>query len=888
MKQNSSVTADFDVVALTCEYQCNPLGVDELKPRLSWQLKSNLRGEKQTAYQIIVASTEKLLDTGYGDLWDSGKVSSDQSVHVEYAGVPLISRQACHWQVRVWGTNKHASALSAPAYWEMGLLERDDWKAHWIGGTPVRMPSPKQIPPSPIFRKVFCLEKPVRSARAYFCGLGYGELYINGHRIGENVLDPAFTRYDRRVLYVTHDVTAALARGENAIGVMLGNGQYDAHTVTVWEFHHAPWRDRPRMIFQMHVEYSDGTSELVISDAGWKASTGPVVFDGTRNGEIYDARLEKQGWTTPEYSDADWNGAPVVPNPGGVMSSQQFPPIRVIKDIAAVSMSEPKPGVLVFDMGQAFSGWARIKASGPAGTAITLKYAEKLTKDGDIDQGNINEYVWSDEFQTDRYLMKGEGIEEWEPRFTYHGFRYVQVTGFPGKPALDSVCGRLVHTALESAGEFACSNEMLNRLQQCALWSTVSNYHGHPTDCPHREKCGWTGDALVSAEQVLFNFKPDSAYTKWLRDMADEQRLGGQFPGIIPSPGWGYKEAIGPSWDSAYHHLSWYLYQYCGDRRILAEHYDGMKRYLDFLAGIATGYIVSYGLPDHASPIEHTCKADVTSTAYYFADAVIVAKIAEMLGRKDDAGKYNKLAETIKSAFIAYFYHPADGTIANGCQTAQACALYYGLVEKNERAKVFAVLLADIERKGWHLDCGILGVKYLMQVLTDEGRADVAYRIAAQTTFPSWGHWLNLGATTFFEHWDGRNSRIHHMFSDVSAWFYKALAGINTDPEQPGFKHVIIRPCPVGDLTWARGEHNSPYGSILSAWKREEDAFILDVSIPPNSSATVHLPTADSASVTEGGKPVSESSKVVMIGVDKGFTVLTVESGEYHFVTKTC
>lgn len=479
--------------------------------------------------------------------------------------------------------------------------------------------------------------------------------------------------------------------------------------------------------------------------------------------------------------------------------------------------------------------------------------------------------------------LKGDGIEEWEPRFTYHGFRYVQVTGFPGKPALDSVCGRLVHTALETGGKFTCSNELLNRIQHCALWATVSNYHGHPTDCPHREKCGWTGDAHISAEQVLFNFKPDSAYTKWLRDMADEQRPGGQIPGIIPSPGWGYKENIGPAWDSAYHHLAWYLYLYCGDTRILAEHYEGMTSYMKFLAGIATGHIVSYGLGDHASPVEYKCPIAVTSTGYYFADALILVKVAGLLGKKADATKYAALADAIKSAFVASFYHPADGTIANGCQTAQACALFHGLVEKKERAKVLAVLLADIERNGWRLDCGILGTKYLMQVLTDEGRADVAYRIATQTAFPSWGHWLELGATTLFEHWDGRNSRLHHMFSDVSAWFYKALAGINADPEQPGFKHVIIKPCPVGDLAWASGEHRSPYGTIRSSWKKEGDMFSLDVSIPPNTSATIHVPASDPASVTEGGKPIGDSLDATIVRKEKNCTVIAVGSGDYRF-----
>jgi len=873
----------------TCEYLANPLGIETARPRLSWKLRSERREERQTAYEVQAASDRDALERGKSDLWKTGKVRSSQSVHVEYAGRALRSRQGCWWRVRVWDARGRASPYSPPAYFEMGLLRPSDWRARWITCPPITVPDvPEQ--PSPVLRKAFRLDRPPVSARAYVSGLGYFELYVNGRRIGDHVLDPAFTRYDRRALYVTHDVTGALAVGENVLGVMLGNGWYNCQTAEVWNFQQAPWRDRPKLLLQLHVTSDDGTETVVCSDGTWRASTGPVIFDALRNGETCDARQEKAGWDTAAYDDrgADWHDAQILPGPGGTMHAQQHTPIRVTGTVDPVALREVRPGVFVCDMGRTFSGWARVGVSGPAGTQVTLRYAEKLLEDGDIDQSNIAGFLKSGDCQTDRYTLKGEGLETWEPRFTYHGFRYIQVTGWPGKPAAGDVRSRVVHTDFARRGEFACSNELLNRIHVCVLGSTLSNYHGLPTDCPHREKNGWTGDAHLSAEQVLYNFNAESAYTKWIDDFADVQRPSGQLPGIVPTGGWGYNWGSGPAWDSAYLLIPWYLYRYRGDARLLERHYEGMRRYVDFLGTIADGHIVRFGLGDWCPPTggadSHVCPAELTSTAYYCSDARIVSQAAALAGKAADARKYSRLAEAIRQAFLRRYYDPASGQLTGRCQTSLATALYHDLLPTAERPKVLRALLEEIDRRDGHIDCGILGTKYVMHCLTDAGRADVAYRIATQEDFPSWGHWIRQGATTLWERWDGEASRCHHMFSDIGAWFYKALGGIV--PETPGFRRVTIRPNVVGDLEWVRADHKSPFGTIRSHWRREGNRLVMEVAVPPNSDATVYVPAAEDSAVSEGGRPVRRAPGVALLRTEPGRAVFNVCSGTYVFASE--
>ena len=707
--------------------------------------------------------------------------------------------------------------------------------------------TPEAVDPAPLFRKNFTLDKPVKRATAYVSGLGYYELSLNGKKVGDHILDPAFTRYDRRVLYVTYDVTSQLTPGANALGVMLGNGWYNYHVQNAWDFDNAPWRGLPKLILQLAVEFADGSRATIVSDESWKCSTGPIRRDGLMSGEIYDARCEQPGWDTAPFDDAAWSAAKVVAPPTGQLTAQMAPPIRVTAEFQPVKVTEPKPGVFVFHFPQNIAGIPQLTVSGPAGREVKLQYGEMLNADGTLNQKNIAPHVYNTEFQTDRYILSGRGTELWRPRFQYHGFQYVQITGFPGTPTPASLQALAAHTDLESAGSFACSNELLNQIQNATRWSYLNNFYGHPTDCPQREKNGWTGDGHLAAEAGLYNFDPAAAYGKWMRDFRDEQRPSGELPGIIPTGGWGYAWGNGPSWDCAGLLIPTYLSLYRGDTRILAEQYDLMKRYVDYLTSRAKDGIVTIGLGDWC-PAKTKTPEGITSTAYYHADALIVAEAAKRLGKPEDAAKYAALAADIKRAFNREF--PKLKT-----QTAMSCALYQNMLEPEKIPAVAAQLAAAVRANNDHLDCGILGTKYLLHALSDNGHAELAYKIATQTTAPSWGAWIKNGATTLresWENWAGGDSYNHVMFGDISAWMYSTLAGIRPDPAAPGFKHIIIKPEMVGGLTWVKAHHDTPYGRVSSQWRRDGGTLTLDVIIPPNSTATVFLPGQSGVTVGPG------------------------------------
>ncbi len=873
--------SEVRVTELRCEYLVDPLGIDVVQPRLSWKLESQWRGQKQTAYQVLVANEEKRLVENKADLWDSGKIVSDQSIHVVYGGKALASRTRCYWKVRVWDRDDKPTSFSDTALWEIGLLAPEDWSAKWISAPGGQDKSPQ---PAPLFRKAFTLARRPQSARIYLCGLGYYELHLNGAKVGDHVLDPAFTRYDRRALYVTYDVTRQLKRGPNALGVILGNGWYNMHTRCVWDFDKAPWRDRPTLLCQLEIIFDDDSKVVVASDDTWRVTTGPILFDSIRNGEKYDARLEKANWDTIDANDAGWPAARIVPGPKGKLTAQMMPPIQVTKFLRPAKLTEPKPGVYVFDMGQNLAGWARLRVFGPAGTEVVMRYGERLNPDGTLDQKEIGQHIKTGRPQTDTYILKGRGTEMWEPRFVYHGFQYVEVTGLPGKPNLNALEARVVHTAFDEAGTFECSNELFNRIQRNTLWSYVSNFVGYPTDCPHREKNGWTGDAHLAAETGLYNFDAASAYTKWLNDLKDEQRPTGELPGIVPTSGWGYQWGNGPAWDSAYVLIPWYLYQYRGDTRILAEHYDRLRLYVDYLTSKAKNHIVAIGLGDWA-PAKTTTAEKVTSTGYYYRDALIVAKAAALLGKTEDAKQYDDLAAAIRDAFHKEFYDPKTSLYAGGTQTAMSCALYHSLVPPAERAKVLGKLVEMIQAKDGHLDAGILGTKYLIDSLTASGRADVVYGMATKTDYPSWGRWLEEGATTLWEQWDGNASRNHIMFGHISAWFYQTLAGINPDPEAVGFKHTIIKPQLLGDVKWARARHESMYGTIQSAWEIENDKFTLRIAVPGNTSATVYVPYGRKGS-TESPASAYRADEARFLRIEDKYAVFEVQSGTYEFTSE--
>ncbi|HEY3328663.1 MAG TPA: family 78 glycoside hydrolase catalytic domain [Capsulimonadaceae bacterium] len=838
---------------LRCQGLVSPRGVDYRQPLISWQLAGSGTARAQTAYQILVATSTSKLAPGTADLWDTGKVDGSLSAQVRYAGKPLESRTICHWTVRVWDETGAAGEFALPSHWEMGLLDETDWEAQWITSAsyPEVMPGSK-VAPSPIFRKEARIDSPVRHARAYISGLGFFELEVNGRKVGDHVLDPAFTRYDLRTLYVVHDITDHLVLGQNAFGVVLGTGYYNCHTKEVWDFEQAAWRDRPKVIAQIEITHADGTVHTIRTDRSWSTSTGPIVFDGIRNGEFYDARLEKPGWSLPGYDASTWSPAQIAASPGGELISQLLP-VKVTQTLAALSVTELADGSSMVDFGQNIAGWAQLAASAPAGTEVTLRYGERLNDDGTLNVESIKTFIKSGEFQTDKYTFKGDGVETWEPRFTFHGFRYVHVTGFPAKLLAENLRARVVHSAFEPAGSFSCSNELLTTMFTAMKWTYTGNFVGIPMDCPQREKNGWTGDTQLATETGLLMFDSAPAYRQWLDDISAAMRPSGQLPGIVPTGGWGYNWGSGPAWDSALTHIPWYIHVLTGDIDVLQRHYEKMKRYVHYMGRMATDDILSFGLGDWLSPIPrdspNSSPVPLTSTAYYFANAQIVSRIAALTGRDDESAHYAALAERIKAAFNREFYDPATGYYKGRSQTPQAFALYYGLVPDGEEQRVADGLAKIVVEDNCRPTFGIVGSKYVPSALAKIGRSDLVYKMAVGTEFPSWAAWFDSGATTFYEDWKGEGSLNHVALGIICEWMMKWLAGIKADHTQPGFKHSVIQPVFINDLEWVKGEHKTPYGLIRSEWHHEDGGGVaMTIEIPVNTTATLRLPS--------GSKPV--------------------------------
>jgi alpha-L-rhamnosidase len=740
-----------------------------------------------------------------------------------------------------------------------------------------------------MFRRQFAVHGEIRQARAYVTGLGYFELTLNGNKVGDHELDPVKSRYDRRVYYVTHDITDQLRQGDNLVGMMLGTGWYNMHTKAVWGFGQAPWRARPRMLCQLEIDYADGSRETIISDNSWKVSTGPIVFDGIRNGETYDARLEQPGWNEPGFDAGNWEPASEVEGPSGVLSAQMLPPIRATRTLEPKSVTEVKPHVWVYDFGQNLAGKLLLSVRAPRGTKISLKQGERLYDDGTVEQKQIARFIKSGELQTDTYICKGDGLESWAPRFVYHGFQYVEVRGLEDPPTLDLLRAKVMHTDFASAGSFSCSNPLFNKIQSCTRWSFIGNYHGIPTDCPHREKIGWTGDAHIVGETGLFNYDMAASYTKWIRDFADEQREDGDLPGVVPTSGWGYQHGkgayrelgYGPQWEGAFVLLPWDVYIYTGDKRILTEHYPQFQCYLDHLTRHAEDGCLRFGIDDHAPAITKTPPEDF-ATGFYYQIARIVRDTARLLGHSEDEKRYAELVDAIREAYNRHLYDPETGIYASGSQTAQSAPLYFDIVATQERDRVLANLIAKINEQDDHLDTGVVGIKFLMNSLMKHGRPDVAYKIANQRTFPSWGFWIDRGANTLWQKWDDSMSRNHVMFGDISAWMFKYVGGLQPDHASPGFKHFFLRPAFFEEVDWARVEHTSPYGVIHCKWQRTGDGLQVDVTVPVNSTATVQLPCAENC-IFENGLPLAKASGILNIASSPTSSSIHVGAGQYRF-----
>jgi alpha-L-rhamnosidase len=845
---------------LRCEYLENPMGVDVKQPRFFWVLEHTGRGQAQTSYQVIV-STEPGAESG--DVWDTGKVATPLSLHVIYGGRSLDSGASYYWKVRTWDKDGSESPWSETARFDTGLFNASDWKGVWIGGA-------NQL------RKEFSLNGRVKRARAYICGLGYHEFRINGRKVGGHVLDPAWTTYGKRALYVTYDVTRSLREGANALGVILGNGWYKSRA----------------LLLELDVELEDGTTMSLVSDPTWKVASGPILEDSIYDGETYDARRETPGWDRPGFDDKAWAAAETAKAPGGVLSSQMMPAIQVVDTIVPFRMANPKPDVYVFDMGQNFSGWARLRVSGPRGTDVRLRFAEMLYDDGMINQENLRSAR-----AEDHYILKGDGEETWEPRFTYHGFRYVEVTGFPGTPLLDSVRGRVVHSAVRPAGSFAASKDLLNKLQRIVTWGQKTNLHGIPTDCDQRdERMGWMGDAQGTAEEAMMNYDMAAFYTNFIRDMRDVQDERGRLSDTVPHV-WGGDPAD-PAWATAYPLICWYMYQYYGDTRILEEQYDGLKKYVEFLRSRAENGLVKFSSYGDWVAIEK-CPGAIVSSFYYYYDVRILADAARLLGKTQEAAAYDKLAGEIRAAFNREYFDPKTGDYAGGTQTANTLPLFLDIATDKERGAAWGRLFDDIVyTHDSHLTTGIIGTKYIMELLTRTGAADLAYDIAVQTSYPSWGYMIENGATTLWELWQKRegpsmNSHNHPMFGSVGAWLYKALAGINLAPGTAGFEKILMQPQMVRDLRHASGSVRTLRGEVACSWSRTDKTVQVEAVVPVGSSAEVVVPKFKlrNVAVSEGGKAVWENGKFVpgVAGVEgaedkDGAIRLTIGSGRYVFV----
>ncbi|NOY37357.1 MAG: family 78 glycoside hydrolase catalytic domain [Chlorobi bacterium] len=868
---------------LTCEYLTDPVGIDILQPRLSWQLISSVNGQHQTAYQILAATRPELLSKKKANLWNTGKIASDQSILIHYAGKELQPRMQIYWKVRVWDKDGRPGTWSTPAMWEMGIGP-DGWNALWIG-SPAEIPEkPGKKNPAFCFRKDIEIPATVTKGRVYISGLGYYEIYINGKKIGDHVLSPNHSNYDRRnpekfkekrvanmserIYYETFDITPLLNQGMNTLAVCLGNG---------WYFQHERDEDTsytystPRFISQFEMELSDGTKELIVSDTSWRTSTGPIIHNGVYTGEIYDARLELPGWSRPGFDDTKWKSAVLKKAPVGKLLGQIAPPDRKIREVHPVSVIRISDSIYRFDLGEMISGWVRLKVSGLRGTNVILKFIEETGP-----QYN----------QTDTYILKGKGTEVWEPRFTWHAFRYVEaVTSLHLDTS--SLTGVVVNTDVPRTGRFECSNKLLKRINENFVRTQQGNMHGGvPSDCPHRERRGYTGDGQIAAPAAICNFNMAAFYTKWLNDIADAQnKTTGYVPNTAPYQSGGG----GTPWGSAYIIIPWYMYLYYGDTTVLQKHYEGMKKWIGYLQSLLVppGIINEENLGEWVPPEPTAIPPSLVSTAYYYRDLRLMESVAEILGKEKDAVRFGKSAEETKKGFNEKYFHKKERSYSIGRQGTNVFPLGFGLVPDEYIADVFKTLTNHIEKDtDGHFDTGMMGTPLLLQVLSEYGRPELAYSLMNQKDFPGFGYQVAKGSTTIWETWDGNASHSHPMFGSVCRWFYNSLAGINPDPRQPGFRHIIIRPQPVADLYDAGATYASPYGNITSSWEMKENNLVLDVAIPPNTTATVSLPANDDSGLSATETDHHSGSGISYEGVKDHVATYRILPGRYRFVSE--
>ncbi len=934
---NLVLGASLDPVDLRCEYLQSPLGLDESHPRLTWRVESSERGEKQTAYQILVASDPSKLDSP--DLWDSGKVSNSQTVNIVYSGKPLTSRQLCFWKVRVWNQDGQPSAWSQIASWSMGLLNPDDWKADYISyrdDTAVpKSPSPLTLPPAHLYRKEFSNGKPIRRATIYATALGIYELHLNGKRVGDAYFTPGWTDYHQRAYYKTYDVTSLLQAGANSFYAWVADGWYSGYLgfglltgIGTEHIGRYTYGKTPAVMAQLEIEFTDGSRAAIVTDKSWRVAEGPIQQADLLMGEFYDARKEDPEWEPAILASENGPAKATFyefqnPAPGSAATRPQikgrevdlgfhrppklesFPglPVRRIQEIKPIAITSPSTNAYIFNLGQNFAGVVRLKVKGPAGTMVRLRYGEMLHPDGRLMTENLRKAR-----ATDFYILRGDpNGETYTPRFTFHGFQYVELTGFPGKPDPDTITGIVIHSDTPFTSDFECSDPMVNQLFKNVVWTQRANFLDLPTDCPQRdERFGWTGDAQVYIRTATYNADVAAFYTKWIRELMESQRPSGTFPGYAPFPfqhGWDF----GTAWCDAGVICPWTIWKAYGDTRILERCWEPMTKFIkwrqseskDFL-GIVHGN--DWG--DWLSVNERT-PLDYIDTVYFACSTKLMAEMARVLGKTDEATQYQDLFAKIKSAFNKKYVRP-DATLAVDTQTAYALALYMDLLPENLRNSAAEHLAKKIRDNDTRMTTGFLGTHVLLPSLSSAAQNDLAVQLLQSHKFPSWGYEVDQGATTIWERWNSytkekgfggeqnasMNSFAHYSFGAVCEWMFSRLAGI--DSEDAGYNHILIHPMPPSPdsnpdhppINWVRAHYDSIHGRISTSWKRNKDSFELDVSIPANTSATVYLPARDSAAITEGGNKLSDVKSIKPLRTQSGNILLSVESGTYHFLCK--
>jgi hypothetical protein len=893
----------LSVAHLRCESRTNPLGVDALQPKLSWQLQSKQQNVLQTAYRILVADDEALLKKNIGNVWDSKQLKSSTSIQAAYAGKALQSAKKYFWKVQVWDNKGNVSAWSHATFWQMGLLQLKDWSnAKWIAYE--NLPDSLKIIPAehgngkkewgkrpdvlPLFRKTFTATKKIKQATAFVCGLGQFEFSINGKKVGDHFLDPGWTKYSKHAQYVSFDISSYLKNGINAIGIMLGNGFYYIPGERYRKMTGA--YGYPKMIAKIIVEYTDGTKSTIISDESWKTSPSPITYSSLYGGENYDATLEQKGWNEAGFNDNSWKKV-VIAEPH-VLVEQTAPPVKVMQQFKPISTKEIKNNVWVYDMGQNMSGIPQVVVRGKRGDTIRITPAELLKEDGTANQratGSASYY---------QYILKGESEETWHPRFTYYGFRYVQVDVLPaGNNAkadqTNIIAVNALHTrnSADDAGSFSCSNELFNQTNSLIKWAINSNMQSVFTDCPHRERLGWQEQLHLMGTALQYNYDIHSLAKKITADIRVEQNANGLVPSTIPE----YTEmhfADGyfrdsPEWGSNAILFPWYLYQWYGDKEELKTNYTTMQRYMDHLRSKDSSYLLMYGLSDwydlgpNRPGFSQLTPMGLTATAYYYHDLVVMNKIATLLGKKKDALYYEAWADTVKQTFNNMYFHTETKQYGSGSQTSNAMAVSFGLVKEKDKVAVIENIVKDIQQRNYALTSGDIGFHHLLKVLNGAGRSDVIYKMNNRNDVPGYGYQIAKGATALTESWLAASvvSNNHFMLGHLMEWFYAGLAGIQQTENSIAYKEVMIKPEVVGDVTNAKASFQSPYGLIKSEWTKSATAFNLQIEIPANSKAVVFIPAKQDEVIILNNKRIN-------IRYENGKAVVKIGSGSYHFVVR--